>query len=575
MTVILPEISFTQHLLQTGTVSQEDLEIAKKHAMRSGKRVQDALLEFGLLSTRKYAENLSLFFHLSFIDLSDLEITPIQDLPVTVQFLRQYRILPITMNDSALQLVIADPMNLAALDNLKSVVNRSIEVFVADSIEIERRIEEVYGSGASVMTTILEGMQEEDLEILGRDEDQNIDALRDMASEAPVIKLVNLIFSQAVEIGASDIHIEPFEGDLKIRYRVDGVLYDQESPPKRFQSAIISRVKILSRLNIAEHRLPQDGRIRLRIMGQVIDVRVSTVPTMYGESVVMRLLDQSSMFIQLEQLGFPGDLLDVFKGLIQHPHGMILVTGPTGSGKTTTLYAALDKINRPDKKIITIEEPVEYQLKGVNQIQVNSKIGLTFASGLRSIVRQDPDVIMVGEIRDVETAEIAIQSALTGHLVFSTVHTNDACGAITRLQDMGVENYLTASCLDGVLAQRLVRKICQECKRPTTVDPKALKELEVENGDVGKLIAYHGSGCKRCNNSGYRGRLGIYELFIVTDRFKDLIIEKAGSNILKREARRSGMRTLREDGWQKVKAGLTTIEEVMRVTQEEEKYTHA
>ncbi len=394
--------------------------------------------------------------------------------------------------------------------------------------------------------------------------------LRDMASEAPVIKLVNLLFSQAVELGASDIHIEPFEGDLHIRFRVDGVLQDQESPPKRLQSAIISRIKILARLNIAEHRLPQDGRIRLRLMGKKIDVRVSTVPTMHGESVVMRLLDQTSMFIGLEDLGFPPDNFATFNRLILHPHGMILVTGPTGSGKTTTLYAALDKINGPDKKILTLEDPVEYQLKGVNQIQVNTKIGLTFSSGLRAFVRQDPDVIMVGEIRDKETAEIAIQSALTGHLVFSTVHTNDAVGAITRLQDMGVENYLIASCLDGVLAQRLVRQICPECKTPVKADPKALEELEIDVSRADELLVFKGVGCRKCGKTGYRGRLGIYELIEINDEFKNLIVEKASANILKRVARKGGMRTLREDGWVKVRKGITTIEEVMRVTQLDE-----
>jgi general secretion pathway protein E len=570
LTIKLPDFSFNDHLLKKGSVSIEDLQVSLKQSERSGRPVQDILLEFGLLSSRKYAEHLSEFFRIPFMDLSEKELEPIADIPLSVKFLRQYRLLPIHMDENRIQIATADPLKLNVFENLKLVLNRTLEVFVSDATEIERRIEELYGSGSSSMKLILDDMQEEELEILGGDEDQDVEALRDMASEAPVIKLVNLLFSQAVELSASDIHIEPFEGDLKIRYRVDGVLHEQEAPPKRFQAAIISRIKILAGLNIAEHRLPQDGGIRLRIMGQRIDVRVSTVPTMYGESVVMRLLDRGSMFLGLESLGFPTKELKLFDQSIHQPHGMVLVTGPTGSGKTTTLYAALDKINIPGKKIITVEDPVEYQLKGVNQIQVNAKIGLSFASGLRSIVRQDPDIVMVGEIRDLETAEISIQSSLTGHLVFSTVHTNDACGAVTRLQDMGVENYLIASCLDCVLAQRLVRTICPDCKEPVKVDPRALEELEIENGDSGQMTVYQGAGCKRCNKTGYRGRLGIYELLLITEDIRQMVLDKSSANVLKKVARKAGMKTLREDGWSKVKEGITTIEEVMRVTQEEE-----
>ena len=571
LNVQIPNISFIEHLMHAGVVSLEDMEIAKKQSSRTGKKIQDTLLEFGLISSRRYAECLSLFLNLPLIDLTEhdhLEVVP--DLPVSVKYLRQHKIFPLEMQNNTLSIAMAFPMNIVVLENLKKTTGFNIAVQVADQAEIERRIEEFYGSGSSSMRMILDDLQDEELEILGSEEDQDVDTLRDMASEAPVIKLVNLLFSQAVDQGASDIHIEPFEGDLHIRFRIDGVLHDQESPPKKLQSAIISRVKILARLNIAEHRLPQDGRIRLRLMGKKIDVRVSTVPTMHGESVVMRLLDQTSMFISLEELGFPVDSLETFKEMIQHPHGMILVTGPTGSGKTTTLYAALDKINSPEKKILTLEDPVEYQLKGVNQIQVNTKIGLTFANGLRAFVRQDPDIIMVGEIRDRDTAEIAIQSALTGHLVFSTVHTNDAVGAITRLQDMSVENYLIASCLDGILAQRLVRQICSDCKQQVKADPKMLEELEIDIRQADDLIVYQGAGCRKCGKTGYRGRVGIYELVEVKEGLKNLIVEKASANILKRFARKEGMRTLREDGWAKVHSGVTTIEEVMRVTQLDE-----
>jgi len=570
----LPEITFSQYLLHSGVVTLEDMEIARKQAGRSGKNIQEILMEFGFLSSKKYAETLAGYLSIPYRDVAeeedDLQVIP--DMPLSIKFLRQHSLLPLKLEDNTMDIVMADPTNLDVLENIKMAYGYSLSVSVADPSEIERKIEDLYGSGSSSMKMILDDLQEEELEILGSDEDQDVDTLRDMASEAPVIRLVNLLFSQAVEAGASDIHIEPFEGDLHIRFRIDGVLQDQESPPKRLQSAIISRVKILARLNIAEHRLPQDGRIRLRLLGKKIDVRVSTVPTMYGESVVMRLLDQTSMFIELEGLGFPPENLKVFNELILHPHGMILVTGPTGSGKTTTLYAALDKINQPDKKILTLEDPVEYQLKGVNQIQVNSKIGLTFASGLRAFVRQDPDVMMVGEIRDKETAEIAIQSALTGHLVFSTVHTNDAVGAITRLQDMGVENYLIASCLDGVLAQRLVRKICPDCKVAVKPDIRALEELEIDPAQAEEQTVFKGVGCKRCGKTGYRGRLGIYELFEINEEFKQLIVDRASANILKKAARRAGMKTLRDDGWTKVRQGLTSIEEVMRVTQIDDDY---
>ncbi|MCD4655521.1 type II secretion system ATPase GspE [bacterium] len=544
------------------------MEIAKKQSGRTGKNIQETLLEFGFVSSKKYAETLAGYLDLSYTDIpeeDDLQAIP--DLPLSVKFLRQHRILPLGLENNVLSLAMANPVDLDVLENIRIAFDFSINATIADGVEIERKIEDLYGSGSSSMKLILEDLQEEDLEFLGSDEDQDVDTLRDMASEAPVIRLVNLLFSQAVEIGASDIHIEPFEGDLHIRFRVDGVLHNQESPPKRLQSAIISRIKILARLNIAEHRLPQDGRIRLRILGKKIDVRVSTVPTMYGESVVMRLLDQTSMFIGLEDLGFPRESLIIFNELILHPHGMILVTGPTGSGKTTTLYAALAKINTPEKKILTLEDPVEYQLKGVNQMQVNSKIGLGFANGLRAFVRQDPDVMMVGEIRDRETAEIAIQSALTGHLVFSTVHTNDAVGAITRLQDMKVENYLIASCLDGVLAQRLVRKICPDCKTAVKPDLRALEELEIDPSQANEQMVFRGLGCKRCGKTGYRGRMGIYELFEVNEEFKQLIVDQASANVLKKAARKAGMKTLRDDGWTKVRKGLTTIEEVMRVTQ--------
>jgi general secretion pathway protein E len=402
------------------------------------------------------------------------------------------------------------------------------------------------------------------------EDEENVDHLRDMASKGPVIRLVNLIISRAIELRASDIHFEPFEDQFRVRYRVDGVLHDVESPPKRLQAAIVSRVKIMAKLNIAERRLPQDGRIMLRVKGKEIDFRVSSVPTIYGESTVLRILDKSTILLDVEKLGFPEDTLEGFRELIQRPHGIFLVTGPTGSGKTTTLYCALEKINSSEKKIITVEDPVEYQLKGINQIQVKPAIGLTFANALRSIVRQDPDVILIGEIRDAETAEIAIHSALTGHLVLSTLHTNDAPSAITRLIDMGMEDYLLSSTIIGILAQRLVRVACPNCQVPYSPDPAILKEMKLDGQDHAGFNIIEVKGCERCSQTGYLGRAGIFEFLPITDRIQKLIQEKRDSNVIKDVARKNGMRTLREDGWIKVKQGITTIPEVLRVTQEEE-----
>jgi general secretion pathway protein E len=382
--------------------------------------------------------------------------------------------------------------------------------------------------------------------------------------------LVNLIITRAIETRASDIHFEPFEDQFRVRYRIDGVLHDVESPPNRLQAAIVSRIKIMAKLNIAERRLPQDGRIMLRVKGKEIDFRVSSIPTIYGESIVLRILDKSSIVLDIEKLGFPEDTLAGFDELIQRPHGIILVTGPTGSGKTTTLYCALEKINSPEKKIITVEDPVEYQLRGINQIQVKPSIGLNFANSLRSIVRQDPDVILIGEIRDAETAEIAIHSALTGHLVLSTLHTNDAPSAITRLIDMGMEDYLLSSTIIGILAQRLVRIACPYCRKPYSPDPRIIKEMKLNGDNLQSVKITEVKGCESCSNTGYWGRAGIFEFLKVTDDIQSLILGKKDSHAIKEAARKDGMRTLREDGWLKVKQGITTISEVLRVTQEEE-----
>jgi general secretion pathway protein E len=443
------------------------------------------------------------------------------------------------------------------------MLGAKISLCVASAPAILDAIERAYGA-STPLQKIVEGMAPGET----AEGEEDVNHLRDMAFEAPVVRLVNLLIEEAVASEASDIHVEPFEDRLRVRYRMDGILYDRESPPRKLQAALTSRIKLMAEMNIAERRLPQDGRIRVTAGGRRVDIRVSTVPTVHGESLVMRLLDRSSVFLPFDRLGFSPPVAESYETLIRRPHGILLVTGPTGSGKTTTLYAALDKINSPDKKIITIEDPVEYQLGGINQIPVRPTIGLSFAAGLRHIVRQDPDVIMVGEIRDLETAEIAIQAALTGHLVLSTLHTNDAPSAIARLQDMGAEPYLVASVLNGVLAQRLVRRVCGTCRAPYEPEPRDLLAIGV--ADATGVELFRGKGCDECRGTGYRGRIGIYELFVISEEARSLILSKRPSGEIRRYAIERGMVSLRDDGWAKARVGITTVEEILRVTQEED-----
>jgi len=479
------------------------------------------------------------------------------------KYLRQYVVCPIAVEGGLLTVATADPLNPMIVDDLRQSTGLDVRIVVSPGEGILEAIDRTYDGAATPLQRIVEGLEEE----RGPEGEEDVNHLRDMAFEAPVIRLVNLLVESAIAAEASDIHIEPFEDTLRVRYRIDGILFDQESPPRRLRDAVTSRIKLMAEMNIAERRLPQDGRIRVSLHGRRVDIRVSTIPTVHGESIVMRLLDRASVFLPLEKLGFGSDTLKHFEALIQRPHGILLVTGPTGSGKTTTLYAALEKINSPDRKILTIEDPVEYQLKGVNQIPVKPKIGLSFATGLRHIVRQDPDVILVGEIRDLETVDIAIQAALTGHMVFSTLHTNDAPGAIPRLQDMGAEPYLIASVLEGVLAQRLVRRICQACRAPETPSAADIEALGVEAPPG--VTLYRGLGCDECRNTGYRGRTAIYELFTITEDVRSLILRRASSREIRRLAVEAGMTTLRMDGWSRACEGVTTVEEVLRVTQED------
>ncbi|MDH7568333.1 MAG: type II secretion system ATPase GspE [Armatimonadota bacterium] len=544
-------------------LSEEHIREALEVQRRTGQRIGQVLLSMRRISERDLVNALGRQLGLPTANLLEHEIDPalIRLIPADVALRAQ--MLPLSLDNGTLTVACADPLDLQSLEDIRVLVGRNIRPVVAGPDEIRRVLEQNY------MERLIQDVHDQDSEISA--DDLDIADLQKMAGETVVIRLVNMIFHQAVRDGASDIHIEPFEREVKVRYRIDGVLRESSSPPRRLHPAIVSRIKILADMNIAERRLPQDGRIRLRVSERQIDVRVSTVPTLYGESVVMRILDKETALRGLPELGVPGDTLERFRQLIHRPYGIILVTGPTGSGKTTTLYAALQEIYSPELKILTIEDPVEYQLPGVNQIQVRPNIGLTFATGLRHIVRQDPDVIMVGEIRDGETAEIAIHAALTGHLVFSTLHTNDAAGAVSRLLDMGAEPYLVASSLIGAVAQRLVRLNCPACKQPDAPLPEALEAVGITPEQARQGTFMRGAKCEQCGFTGYRGRAAVFELLLIDDEIRRMIVGRASSTEIKRYAlANQGMKTLIADGREKILAGLTTIDSVLRVCQRDE-----
>lgn len=488
---------------------------------------------------------------------------------VPIHFLKRYKMIPVATREQS-YIAMANPFNFQQADDLQRILSwEGISIYLTTQEEIYKAINVAYDqTSQDHADQVMQDMDVEDPEAIISEIEETADLLDD-TSDAPVIKLVNLMLSQAVREGASDVHIEPYQDMVKIRKRVDGILYDMYTPPKHIQGKLVSRIKIMAKLDIAEKRLPQDGRIEIRIADRNVDIRVSTLPTSFGERVVMRLLDKSNVLLSLTELGMSEKDLDLFMQLIKAPHGIILVTGPTGSGKTTTLYSALSILNKPDINIITVEDPVEYQIKGISQVQVNPKIDLTFANGLRTIVRQDPDVILVGEIRDLETAEIAIQAALTGHLVFSTLHTNDAASAVTRLIDMGVESFLVSSSVNAILAQRLVRKVCDKCKEPYHPGPELLAQVGITQEELDGRPFYRGRGCHECLHTGYLGRIGIFELMILNEELRNLILTSSDSNQIRNLALSTstyGMRTLRQDGVQKILAGMTTLEEVFRVT---------
>ena len=560
-------------LVNEGLITQENLQRALSEQKGTNEKLGSILVRLGLIQEDQLIGFLSRQYGIPSITLSQLDIDPEVVKLVPAQIAKKYEVLPVKRTGNALTLAMADPTNVFALDDVAFMTNLQVLPVVASQGAIRQAIERLYEPQASAFSEVITAMEGEvpDVELVEGGEDAapskvDIFELKDASEEAPVVKLVNLILTDAIRRGASDIHLEPYEKVFRVRYRIDGVLQEMMVPPKRLEAALLSRVKIMSNLDIAERRLPQDGRIKIRYSSREIDLRVSTLPTIFGEKIVMRILDKEALTLDLAKLGFDDWSMENFKKVIHQPYGMILITGPTGSGKTTTLYSAVHTINSPDINIMTAEDPVEYNLKGVNQVQVNEEIGRTFSAVLRSFLRQDPDVILVGETRDLETAQIAIRAALTGHLVFSTLHTNDAPSTIARLQDMGIPPFLVASSILLVLAQRLARRVCKECRDPYEVDEESLTPYGHVPQGLGKVTLYKGKGCQACNFTGVKGRTAIYEVMPVSSEIRELILRGSSSTELRELATQQGMRTLRQAGLLKVLEGATTAEEILRVT---------
>lgn len=556
-------------LVDSGLITSEQLEAGLEEQEKTGGLICTVLCKMGFASEEKIFSLLARHLDVPCVQLKDTVIEPLIIQKVPAKFASHYKVIPLEFKENSLIVAMADPLDISALDDLRLLLDVDVKAVLASEPQIQEAIRKYYGVGAETLERII-AQKAPDEEL--RTHSGKVQDLEALTEDASIIKFVNQVFSEAVKERATDIHLEPFQDELRTRYRIDGILYDINIPDtiKYFHQPIVSRVKIMSELNIAERRLPQDGRIKIRINEQELDLRVSTIPTAFGEAVHIRILSPQ-FFLGLEKIGLLEQDLAVIETIIKKPHGVIFVTGPTGSGKSTTLYASLARINSAAVKIITIEDPIEYQLRGVNQMQVNPKINFTFATGLRHMLRHDPDVMMVGEVRDYETAEIAIRAALTGHLVFSTLHTNDAAGAVARLLDMGVEPFLVSSSLECLIAQRLVRLICLKCKVPV----KDKREINLRIGrdlgiDAERVQLYEGKGCPECRFTGYRGRTGIHELMVVTEPIRELILKRASSQQIKKKAVAEGMRTLRVSGLRKVIAGLTTYAEVVRVTQQEE-----
>lgn len=553
-------------LVDMGLVANEQLAGARTETESTGEGIVDTLVKQGVLRSTNVAQAKAAYYGNEFVNLGELRLSDDVIKSVSRTIAKRYNVVPVFKDESTLRVAVADPSDLDVIDGLQHSLGRPVEIMVASDEDIQTAIGRYYGAKDDSVSKMIQDITEGDVEIGKIDAIGGVDDGSAVEADAPIIKLVNTIIVDAFKMRASDIHLEPLANKFRVRYRIDGVLHEMKNPPKRLQGSIISRLKIQSNMSIAEKRIPQDGRIQASVGGKTIDLRVSCLPTNHGESIVMRILDKEGLRLGLPELGFFTDDQQTFERLIGLPDGILLVTGPTGSGKTTTLYSCLNFINRPDRKIITVEDPVEYVLSGINQVQVQEAIGFTFAAALRSMLRQAPNVIMLGEIRDLETATIAINASLTGHLVFSTLHTNDAPGAVTRLIDIGVKPFLVASSTRALMAQRLVRKVCKKCAAPYAPTEAELRTLSIDPNNVGNATFMKGKGCDNCNKTGYRGRFGIFEIFVIDDEARKLIYEKVSTSVLRARAREMGMRTLREDGARKVLAGLTTPEEVIRAT---------
>lgn len=555
-----------QLLIEKGVISKGELTIALEEQKKTNLSLGEILLRKGFVSEEEILSSLSQQLKMPFLKLSEKDIDSKLMKKISVKLITHYNFIPLKEEKGVLTIAINDPLDICALDEIRLLLKRDIKTVIVTRRDIADAIKKYYGIGAETVEKMI-AEANQNVEVVTTFEKQ--ERIGDEVGDPSVIKFVNQIFLQAFQEKATDIHLEPYEDEFKVRYRVDGILYKIDVPPaiKQFQSAIISRVKVMADLNVAERRLPQDGRIKIKMKGKEFDLRISTLPTLFGESIDIRILSPENIFLGLENLGLSKQDLQKMNEILKLPYGIILVTGPTGSGKTTTLYACLERIKKEERKIITIEDPIEYQIKGIIQIQVHPKIGLTFAAGLRSMLRHDPDIMLVGEIRDLETAEISVRSALTGHLIFSTLHTNDACGAIVRLSDMGIEPYLISSAVRCVVAQRLVRKICPDCKEKVKMSEENLSKVSKDLMiSTEQAVFYKGRGCEQCHWTGYKGRTAIYEIFILSDEIKEMILKESSASLIKEEAVSQGMKTLQDSGWEKVKQGITTVEEVMRVT---------
>jgi type II secretion system protein E len=562
------ETQLGQALVAGGKLDADALEVALREHHKTGERLGDVLVKMNMCTHEDVLRCLAEQLQMPFVRLGDMQIPKEVIERIPAKLVSHYHLVPVEQRNGSLKVAVSDPLDIHMLDDLRLMLKQEVEPVVALPKDIDEAIKRYYGIGAAT----IQELEEDRGGATTLAVDQQIEDIDEMAEDASIVRFVNQIIAEAMGDRGTDIHVEPFEQELRIRYRIDGILYEAAIPPsiKRFQSAIISRIKIMADMNIAERRLPQDGKIKVKLGEKDYDLRVSTLPTPYGESISIRILSRDSELVSLDRLGLDEHNLVILRRMIHKPHGIIFVTGPTGSGKSTTLYAALNEINRIDQKILTVEDPIEYRIPGVTQVQVQAQIDLSFARVLRTMLRQDPDVIMVGETRDTETAQAAIRAALTGHLVFSTLHTNDAAGAVTRLQDMGIEPFLIASSVEGLVAQRLVRVLCPQCKQRFEPGPEVIARLRLNKLDTTGVDFLKPQGCEKCRYTGFRGRTAIYEILKVDENLKPLIVECKPANVIKQQALAGGMRSIREDGWIKVRAGLTTIDEVLRVTMEDE-----